>query len=405
MQSFLHKNFSKELKTYEFRILPKHKGFLRQLYLLLWKAEKSWKKEATSIQDSGFFETTDLKKGTGFEWIPKEIQGSLQESSFFKKTYSYVQFDRTFHIEMVYPIPKDHHATSYLKQTVHKFFEKSLYKIYIWLFIAGHFASAHCSKNVNIYFYFTEHKKRLPEEKEPFGEIHANTAFTTVCSPSTDIHIFRKEEWFKVFIHETFHNLGMDFATMDVADMDKMIGKVFHIRKDFRVYETYCEVWAVILSCLLESYFETDGSREHIFRYMEKCITQESIFAVFQAVKVLDHYGLTYDKLVESKSIIEYQDNTYVFSYYVLKSILLFHISEFLDFCIEKNDGMNFRKTKKTVLDYGKLIISLSKRADYMEMIHKAEHVLKHVPLDKEIRETMRMTQGTYGHPNPQSGF
>ena len=60
--------------------------------------------------------------------------------------------------------------------------------------------------------YLTPHKKKLPKQYNLIDREHANTAFTTSCQTETEICIFREEEWFKTFIHETFHNMGMDFT-------------------------------------------------------------------------------------------------------------------------------------------------------------------------------------------------
>lgn len=145
---------------------------------------------------------------------------------------------------------------------------------------------------------------------------------------------------------------------------------------------------------------------------MEKILLQQAIYSVFQAAKILDHHGLTYQDVI-SKSLSKYKETTYVFSYYILKSILLFGLEDFLDFCIRYNKNIiDFDKNGKTVLKYGELIVSLSKSEEFQEMISKAENVLHNVPMEKAIRDTMRMTQGTqgtYGHqksvgfpdPNP----
>jgi hypothetical protein len=70
--------------------------------------------------------------------------------------------------------------------------------------------------------------------------------------------LYRMEEWFKVFIHETFHCLGLDFSGMNVSNSNKQILQLFpgcSRDMDVRVYETYCEIWAETLDCTVPSDF------------------------------------------------------------------------------------------------------------------------------------------------------
>jgi hypothetical protein len=394
MQSFIKHNFSKELKKYAFHLSPKHKSIIKDIYKNLLGAEKSWKKEAEGIEDGGFVETPTCTKEEGFNWIPIQIQDILTKSSFYKKEYHFRQGHRTIHITMMYPVPRQIALSKSEKNRIHRQFEDCLYRMYLWLFIAEKYASSRCSNEINIHIYFTDHLKKLPQRRgDPFQQIHANTAFTTVCAPSTYIHIFRKEEWFKVFIHETFHNLGLDFATMDVSQLDQYMNRPFPLNKDLGIFETYCEMWAVIISSLFEAHFSTNGPRDAIISKTEKILTQQAIYSVFQAAKILDHHGLTYQNVL-SGSLSKYKETTYTFSYYILKSVLLFGLEDFLDFCLRYNrNTIDFDKSSKTVLKYGELILHLSKNEDYREVFAKAEYVLHNEPMDKEIRETMRMTQ------------
>lgn len=133
-------------------------------------------------------------------------------------------------------------------------------RIFSWLYLASLFASTQCSNKTVIYFFFTDFQKTLPENRGDFiEEFHANTAFTTSCRPQTSIHLFREEEWFKVLIHESFHNLGLDFSHMynqSLNNAHDYIRKLFPIKTDVNLFETYCEMWAEIINVLFVVYFE-----------------------------------------------------------------------------------------------------------------------------------------------------
>ena len=68
--------------------------------------------------------------------------------------------------------------------------------------------------------------------------------------------MYRTEEWFKVFLHETMHSLGIDFSSISITDESNMTKKLidtcFHGVKsnDLRIYEAYTEFWAEFIHIL-----------------------------------------------------------------------------------------------------------------------------------------------------------
>ena len=74
-----------------------------------------------------------------------------------------------------------------------------------------------------VFIYSTELTKNLPNSNiDILDQIHVNTAFTYSCiEQSNEIVIFRKEEWLKVLIHESFHNFGLDFSDMNTSECNK----------------------------------------------------------------------------------------------------------------------------------------------------------------------------------------
>ena len=86
--------------------------------------------------------------------------------------------------------------------------------IIVWLIMLNTYSGDEIdAKTLYLYFYFTSLPKQIPKVGETLDKIHVNTGMTfTHNSNPMEIVIFRREEWFKVFIHESFHNLGMDFS-------------------------------------------------------------------------------------------------------------------------------------------------------------------------------------------------
>ena len=103
--------------------------------------------------------------------------------------------------------------------------------------------------------YFKTFKKILPNNQLiTLNSEHVNTAYTSGCRENTETVIFRQEEWFKVFIHETFHNFGLDFSNMNMNNTDSKLNKIFNVNIEYKLYESYCETWARIINVMFYTY-------------------------------------------------------------------------------------------------------------------------------------------------------
>jgi hypothetical protein len=253
---------------------------------------------------------------------------------------------------------------------------------------------------MTIQLYFTQHLKSLAKTKtEPLDRVHVNTAFTTACAPSTEIFLFRKEEWFKVFIHETFHNLGLDFSSMDNGNVNAMVSKIFPVTGDIRLYETYCEMWAEIMNALFVSFFSTRKTKDDeitVMRKFRSMLGFESVFSVFQCAKILEHYGLTYHDMTSlerrSHGLKKYKEETYILSYYIIKSVFMTHVNDFIEWCLDHNgDTLDFKKNPTNMADFVRAITKLYKTPKHLELVHAVENV-DLTETDEFIRNTLRMT-------------
>ncbi len=198
-----------------------------------------------------------------------------------------------------------------------------------WLSMATAYAESRCSENMHIYMFFTDAKKMLPIKKGlTIDTEHANTAFTTSCQTDTSILLYREEEWFKVFIHETFHNLGLDFSSQNITPVKKALVQHYKIRSDMRIYESYCEVWADILNVL----FTRDQD-------WIQAIEAERQYSLKQAGKIFQHFGLTYADLGTTKATSAFNENTEIFCYFVVRSLWMWGLNRFLTWCLTYNHG------------------------------------------------------------------
>ena len=379
----------KEIPAFSFS--EKSARVIKTLYDYLLESDQAWR-QGHPIEPLNPSFSPEVGN---FNYIPKEIRAGLDQCKGFQTTFYFPR--RTFHIYMFLTTPKQ--------------CEKYIRKIFMWLYIAEKYAHNKCSRVAHLYFYMTNHLKTLPDTQ--IQMVHVNTAFTLPCSENTYMYLFRSEEWFKVFIHETFHNLGLDFSSMDQALAEKRVLSRFPLSiSDIRIFETYCEVWAETINTLFVSY-EITRSRgtlknkprktrktpfSKIRRKMESLLGTERMFSVFQCVKVLNHYGLTYDDIYKTnthsaKAVLRYREKTNVFSYYVLKTILFYHLNSFLEWCVENNENvLNFRKTQATLAKYVKLIEGLYADPKYTSLLQSVTHWYKEVEDDSFAFKTLRMT-------------
>ena len=250
-------------------------------------------------------------------------------------------------------------------------YDKYVSFVYLWITIIHHYAKLECSQTLTIYAYLTSLKKLLPETSaEVIGVGNVNTAYTRPCSEPSEIIIYRKEEWFKVLLHESFHNFALDFATNPSDECVKRILETFPIDSEVNLFEAYTEAWAEIWNMVFYSFFKTHHysmSPKKISdeNYEKNCDTflgnfqeiseMEINYSVFQMVKMLNHMGLNYESIHSKEARSHalrknlYKENSHVFAYYIAKGIILFNYQGFLLWCQKNNENiLQFKETHDT---------------------------------------------------------
>lgn len=301
----------------------------------------------------------EIPKPYGFNshYFPKHIRKAIEESASYHIKFDFKINKRSITIHFICL-----NEESSLKMIKYK---QYIHFVIVWFYIASLHASNECSKHLNVYLYMTDFKKFLPENNITIiNENNINSGLSDVCRRQGEIIIYRKEEWFKVLIHETFHNYGLDFAIMDIKILQSKIKHLFPIKSKMAVYECYTELWAEIINCLFCSYV-LDGietiNKENLFLYFNFVIEFEKIFSLFQMVKMLNFMGLTYTDILHftnpEKRNFLYKENTHVFPYFILKTILLNNYKSFIVWCFNSNINLiRFTQNKKTLLSFSDLI-------------------------------------------------
>jgi hypothetical protein len=227
--------------------------------------------------------------------------------------------------------------------------------------------------------------------------INVNSALTFTCKENNEIFIFRKEEVFKVFIHESFHAFGLDFSVMDQKIANNIIKRTFQMidyRIDLRIYESYCESWAIIINILFMNL-----KSKNKFRKINECLFYEKCWSLFQCSKVLKHYNICYSDLFKLSKNPYTEIETHPFSYYILKAINIFNINDFLSFCDKKNVFLiDFSDYEKDVNEYCEFLVNHSKTIEFVQGLKIIDNWFENGNLtENEIIPLKSMRMSFYG--------
>jgi hypothetical protein len=305
------------------------------------------------------------------------------------------------------------------KTTIRELEEYGKY-IQTWLqfVLRNHALRKECSADLSLYFYMTNERKEVPVEKEMvLNEKHVNTAFTTSCRSKNEIIVYRREEWFKVFIHETFHSLGLDFSELETDILEiinKRIQGLFPVDSKVNLFESYTECLAEIMNCCLIGFFHKEVKTEDDFlSHCELAIHIERNFSVFQMTKVLRFMELEYEDLANMNANIntkfkedtnvnmnvnmntKFKEDTNVLAYYIIKTILLYHYNDFFTWCWENNEKkhwMQFKINIKTLNSFCDLIEKEYKKPTILSDIQCSQELLDSKIINNWAKKTMRMT-------------
>jgi len=353
------------------------------------KKNNAYEYEIAKIENS-----LEITKPKNFNYnsFPQVIREHIDELSFSEISYTFSLFNRNIKIIFIVEDPN-------IELKI-KTYNKYVDSIIMWLYILNLYSSKQCANSLMIYFYFTSLEKKLPESNiYILDEKHVNTAFTTTCPKDSEIVIFRHEEWFKVFIHETFHNFGLDFSDMNNDNCHNYLLNIFKVKSFVNSYEAYTEFWAEIINALFCSFYslkekgrEKGGSNneKQFLSNAEFFINFERCYSFFQLVKVLDFMGLSYEDLYlnkpENKLLREtlYKEKTNVLSYYVIKTVMMNNYPAFLLWCNKNNLALiAFKKTIANQKSFCEFIEKNYKSASMLENIDNSELFLEHLKKNK----------------------
>jgi len=388
--------FEKNKYTCHYTQNEKTKKIIKELYYDILEAYdfvlslKTKRDNFYNVKVKHILTVTDIIQPKNFNHnsFPLHVRNHINENSFSEISYHFSLFDREIN---VFFITEDNSETKI------EVYNKYVDAIIMWIYILNQYSSKLCVKSLKVYFYFTSLEKILPKTNiDVLNETNVNTGFTTTCPRDSEIVIYRKEEWLKVFMHETFHNFGLDFSEMNIDSCVKSMLHIFPVNSEVNLYEAYAEVWAEIMNALFCSFFKLKNKKnmEAFLINSEIFINFEICYSFFQMVKTLDFMGLTYEDLYmktkKSKLLREtmYKEETNVLPYYVIKTILLNNYQSFLSWCDTNNFSLlQFKKTPSNLNDFCKFIEKKYKTKTMIEGVHTSEQFLNKIKDDKNEKK------------------
>ena len=274
-------------------------------------------------------------------------------------------------------------SSSYLCAAEIAVYQLYAYKVFIWISMVGRLANKECSQKLDVYFYMTPFKKERPHhDGGNLSAIHVNTGLTRNCETHGEIVVYRAEEWLKVFIHESMHNFNMDFIDLDLHEANERLRTTFCIpHGDILLFESYTEAWARIITIMIDTYFHKEtvtatahisDNRTHFIRVVREKLTNNSLFHVYQTVKVLDIMKLKYSEITvltaENMEVCRkrYKEETNVYAYYILGGILSVYALPFVCWCGDNNKGYGHGRDGIKAIRFSRSNDNLNRFVDFI---------------------------------------
>jgi len=234
--------------------------------------------------------------------------------------------------------------------------------------------------------WLTDCKKQI-NNNEFLGVREVNSGYSFALIGES--FVFRKEELEKVFVHELIHNLHFDFRVYPKELKDEFY-EIFSIPKDNKLLigEAYVETWTCVINCILVSYL-TDKDCNDLFQ-------KELRFSIFQFSKVLNFFKFSCldnceQSFVNQKNT-KFRQKSSIFSYYLVKCMLLFNFENFLELCLENNDNLMVFNEEKNFPKLHSIILQSLENPKFINNINTTIDFIEQNKQDSFEYKTLRMT-------------
>jgi uncharacterized protein YjbI with pentapeptide repeats len=173
------------------------------------------------------------------------------------------------------------------------------------------------------------------------GALNINTGLTYPCLKTGEIYIYRKHEFFKVFIHETLHSYNVDkllHTNYEANSNFQSLIKTFNIAPSSSSYkkiglnEAITEFWAFIIHTFIYCYNNSTNFVK-LIELFERFYKTEVNHSFFQVAKILHVNKLDYAQFlttITKNGDVLYNEKSHVLSYIFFKSLLIYNVEKVL---------------------------------------------------------------------------
>lgn len=176
-------------------------------------------------------------------------------------------------------------------------------------------------KKVNLVAFYGNQKKYLPTNGETMCSDNINSGATEAGKL---VMVWRKEEFYKVLIHELIHYFKIDFYLGDdlYGKVNAEFKKHVKIEGIDRINESYTEALAMMIHSIFYSQIKKMD--------LMTVLNNEVKFSHFQIAKILSHSKtLSIEDVLSKKVAI--QQNTSAVSYFIIKTLFMLNYDILLD--------------------------------------------------------------------------
>tara|TARA_B110001469_G_scaffold127672_1_gene149665 strand:- start:4774 stop:6048 length:1275 start_codon:yes stop_codon:yes gene_type:complete len=193
------------------------------------------------------------------------------------------------------------------------------------IILLGLYKSIDESIDINVDLYMTPYKKNINNYIKNNNNILGPREINSGFSISNKILcVYRTEELNKVLVHELIHYLELDLDNVKFPN----VSSYFNINpntKFIRINEAYTEILAIMINTIINT--PNIYNTTYILDY-------ELTYSCYQVAKILhlSNFGTAYDFFYNKyDGQNKFKQNTSIFSYFILKTALLYNLDSFLD--------------------------------------------------------------------------
>lgn len=342
-----------------------------------------WIEEAKKDPDFYHLKMTTIRKEEDIPlcshlqsaYIDSNVLTHIKKKSVFLSTYTIDLLDKTITIHFIF---EKGYLDSKWKEPNIQIMNSYVDNMLLWLHLSNKHTTNICANKLVIFIYLTSLEKNIPNvENEIISPNHVNTGVTTSCPLNGEIAIYRIEEWFKVFIHESIHTLGLDFAKMDIKVSEDKLRETFYIPTPILLFEAYTEFWARVMNAIIVSFRWSEGDCNSFLLFVDFLLAYERVHCVFQMNKLLTHMKIQYADLYTNPTLLDtYKEETNAFVYYVITAILMSNYPELIKWCSDHHDSLiQFKLTEENQLSFCEYIKTCY-NTKHMQQMVKSSSIL-----------------------------